>query len=1335
MSNIDKQTIEKIRDAVTIETIIGKFVTLRRSGSSFVGCCPFHGDTHPSMVVSPAKQRFKCFPCGAGGDVLEFVMKHENMSFTEALYFCANEAGIQIEKTELTPEERAKAKQTESLQIAIEAAAKLFEAHLPEAEKYMADRSFDIHSDLIRNFRIGYAPDGNVVGQDLVKNAYNPVYLRAVNVTKEGKYGDFDVFRDRIMFPFMDLKGNITGFSGRYITPKENTGKYVNTSDTQLFSKGRNLFGLYQAKGEIGRQKNAYLVEGQFDVLSMHASGVTNTIAGSGTALTTDQAKLIKRFTDTVTLVYDADKAGLNASLKNADVLLKEGLTVRCVAIPDGKDPDDISKEQKDKMPIWLKNRSTDFVNYFSDALLKADPSAELIPEAKEEVLTTICTLICNVNSETLRLTYIRDLAKKFDFNTELVHRKVKELLRKMPPVEQSEEIKPGIYGMEEIPELIKETGCCELTSDFDYFLQSYGDEPVVYIHDVPSPTDIQELRRICTRFKTTSQGMSVSKYGVESTYLTALLDMFKAGIQDIYVIYQIASDEEGSEDTTEREYTFVNAYLQMYGRFFTTAQLSDRTQYIERCAEVISLTDDSVRVVNFDTYHRLLGLTKAQLTEILKPYLAKRKSRMAINSQREDDEDESYDPDELPEYVENNPTYKEMYRSHKFYPKINKDGEPVCYMFQNDKGGHTQVGDFYMTPLLHILSDEEDKNKRVLKINRRYYKTPLFIEVPSKSLLKKTTIEEKLIMLEAVNFSNGEERHWTKIREYMSRQFVTCSEIDTYGNQQTDGFSRKEDNMFFAFANSIFHNVNGVPRIDYANDLGVVVHNGKNYYLPAFSTIYAGERSSDKYELISTLKYRDVPAEKQCSFEKWAALMDKVYSVNENGKWAILYAVMCAFRSNIHSIDRLFTAPFFMGPMSSGKTQIAISIRSLFISPKVPIFNLNIGTDAAMSTLMSTFRDVPVVLDEYNNKDISDLKFQALKGIVYDGDGRQKRKGTGGKEIENDKVYAPVVICGQETPQRDDNALMSRIVVCEVPKPHSERTTEEINRFQELKDIEDPDKCGLSNVLFQVLKLRGVVMDHYRDLKKKCEEELRAALPKGGGGDMVRITKTASLFLAMCKLLESYTELKLPFTYAQFFEIAKSKVISQVELISHTDKLATFFKSMDVMIDTRAIIEGRDFAIEQVDKVTIKQGGDEPSKAVALPAGTRVLFLRLSPIYTQFARSSYNSEESTQSTIEQNLRSNPAYIGVVNARRFKWYETVEVPRGGMEANEQGFDADKAQVDTLMVKRMEKREKSSSCFALNYETFVTYYDIDLERRSREDVKKENSESGEQDLPF
>lgn len=1332
---IDKQTIDRVKSALNIVDVIGEFVSLKKKGSNnYVGICPFHPDSHPSMTVSPARQTFKCFVCDKGGDVIAFVQEHENLSFAEALEWCARKAGIQIENKELTEEEVQKAKDIEAMRIALRAAGIFFRKHLPEAQHYLDQRGFILTDKVIKNFQIGYAPEGNLAHKELIQAGYSETILKKVGILAENerKY-IYDVFRDRIMFPFIDLNGNIIGFSGRFITPKENIGKYVNTGDTPVFKKGTQLFGLYQAKRAISRMTFAYLVEGQFDVMSLHAAGVENTVAGSGTAFTPEQIRLLSRFTQSVTLVYDPDPAGIKASLRICELFLRAGFSVQCVRLPEGKDPDNVASEEKDNTAKWLLNHRKDFPTYFADVFLDNNPVPD--PNEQEEVLNTICNLISCISSETSRLNHIRALADRFDMNTEILGRKVRDILRNLKDAPKQEELKPGVYGLDLIKDLRKEGQPCILTCDFSEFLNAYGDLPILLINGIPSATDIQEIRRECTFFTTDSYGLSINKDGDESEYLSALTMIYRAGMTNITVTLPAGEqepeeeeDEEGYNQEVQRfdkSFTFIKYYVLLHGKFLP-GYFGERTPFIERCADLISYADDSVRIVNLKFFYECLFLNKGAFNEILKPYLAKRKSRMAINAQRTDDDEEDYDPYQLPSYVDDNPEYKEMYRQCGFYPKLNKEGEPVCYMFRQEKEGHLQVADFFMTPLLHIYSDDKEANKRVLKINRRYYKNPLYIEVPSRALLKKATIEEELINLEAVNFTSGEEKHWTKIKEYMSRHFVTCYEIMTYGNQQSDGASRQESNMFFAFSNGIFHIVDEQARFDPVNELGVVTHNNKNYYLPAFSTIYAGSGyQSEKYELVSQLVYKDIPAEKQCSFERWASLMDQVYKINDNGKWAILFAIMCAFRSNIHNIDRLFTAPFFMGPMSSGKTQIAISIRSLFISPKIPIFNLNTGTLPALSSLLSTFRDVPAVLDEYNNKDIKDIIFQYLKGAVYDGDGRQKRKGTSGKEIEVEKIYAPVIICGQETPQRDDNALMSRIIVCEVPKPKN-RIPEEVQLFNELKDIEDPAKVGLSNVLFEILKLRPIVMDNFRALKQQCYDELKEALINAGEID--RLMKTASLFLATCKLIENYTDMKLPFTYKSFFKIACDKIKFQVELISKTDKLATFFKAMDVMIDSKAVREGRDFTIDTPDRVTIKLPGGE-KKEVTFPAGTRVLFLRLSPIYTQFARSSYNSEESTQSTIEQNLRSHPSYIGLIHARRFNWYDVVEVPRGGFVADENlPFQPEEGvKIDNTMVRKMEKQTTNSSCIALNYDIFRELYDIDLQRKPDDESQQELGE--------
>lgn len=1334
MSKIDPLQIQQVKEATDIVDVISSFLSLQRKGSGFVGICPFHDDRHPSMRVNPNKQTFKCFVCGAGGDVFEFLQQYEQMAFTEAVRWCAQRAGIQIEITEQTLEEVQKAQRMDAMRIAIETSAAFFQSHLPEAKAYLEKRGYAPDDNVLATFRVGYAPEGNMASKQLPAKGYSAELLKDVNVLAQGKYNTYDVFQDRIMFPFLDMQGRVIGFSGRYIIPKENTGKYVNTGNTPLFAKGNNVFGLYQAKKFITKFDNAYLVEGQFDVISMYAAGVCNVIAGSGTALTEQQIKLIHRFTSKITLVYDADKAGVEASLKNCEAMLRQGMNVSCIMLPDGKDPDNLATELKGETAVWLRNHTLDLVTYFCKVF---NPQKINDPVEKESRLELLCNLVSCVSSATLRYSYAHTLAECFAMDPLLVSRKIEDIVRNLPPApKDTAEMKPGIYGLDILPDMMRDSGSVHITDDFSEFLDKYGDIPQLYIHEQLSLQDIQELRRIVQHIDVESAAIHVNRQGEESPLMQAMAVCFRNGIQDIAVT--VASDdqpddlqsEEGDDyyrpEKQETTWTFINFYLFKYNQFFKNYHPYDYTPYIQRCAELISYADDSVRIVNLSQYTKWLELTKAQLQEILKPYLAKRKSRMAINAQRNDDDD-YYDPDTLPDYVEEEPMYKKMYNECRFYPKLNKEGVPVCYIFRNnDNKGHTLVGDFFMEPLLHIQSDDDEQNKRVLKINRRYYKNPLYIEVNSKALLKKSTIEERLIMLEAVNFTDGEEKHWTKIKEWMSRNFVTCSEVKVYGNQQQDGSSRKEDNMFFAFANGIYHQEEGRFQFSPVNELGVVTHNKKNYYLPAFSNIYAGSDKQDKYELISQLFYKDIAPEKQCSFSQWASLMNRVYKINDNGKWAILFAIMCAFRSNIHCIDRLFTAPFFMGPMSSGKTQIAISIRSLFVSPKVPIFNLNIGTDAAMSTLMGTFRDVPVVLDEYNNKDISDIKFQALKGIVYDGDGRQKRKGTSGKEIENDKVYAPVIICGQETPQRDDNALMSRIIVCEVPKPPTERTQEEIDIFNQLKEIEEN---GLSNVLVEILQIRTLVMDKFRDLKQECYKEIKHRL--ANTGEIDRLMKTASLFLATCRLIEEYTSLKLPFTYQEFFKIACDKIRFQVELISKTDKLATFFKVMDVMIDTQALIEGRDFQISTPGKITIKAPGGERQE-LPLSADTKVLFLRLSNIYTQYARSSYNSEASTQSTIEQNLRSNPAYLGLVNSKRFTWYATVEVPRGGIEDGSITDIPGTVSVDNTMVKKREKQETNSSCIALNYDIFRQLYDIDLQRTPATETKQSQEE---EPLPF
>lgn len=1293
---IEQKIIDKILSACNIVDVIGEYVTLTKKGVNHWGVCPFHTDRNPSMCVSPAKQIYKCFTCGEAGNAITFLQKHENMSYPEAIRYLGKKYNIDVPDKELSPEEQERIKTREAALIALKSASEKFRKNLlenTEAKAYMEHRGWAAGIDTTLDlFQAGYAENSwNSLLSSMQQAAYSKEVLLSSGLIAQGERGLYDVFRNRIVFPYFDLRGNIIGFTGRTIANDSKSSKYLNTSDTDVFKKGNALFGLYQAKQAIGQQDKVYFVEGQFDVLSFVRTGIRNTICGSGTALTPEQIKTITRFTSNITLIYDKDEAGQKASIKNIKQLLTVGAHVRAITLPEGEDPDSFARSIDEReLGIYLHNHEVDWVTYLHEI---HSPFFD-DPIKKNEALNFIAECIALIKEKSLKTTYTTKLSELFDIEINTVKSKIKSFSSTLPA--SSENMKPGFYGIEELKKTLPDTSeNCLITDNFHTFKELYGDSPVVYFLGIPSPDQIQELRRHVAYLQYTGTTSLTFDERIESEQLATLGNLFKSGLT-IYI------------DNYEKNLEFVEYYIRAYASAMEDKTGDIRTIYYGRCADIISSASEAAQSVMEKEWYTILKLNAKSYRELLKPYLTKKKSKHAMLQQRSFDDSLIFDdPDVVPDYVEENEEYRINYKRHGFYPLLNKENEPVSYMFKNPNGGgHTQVSDFYMIPLLHIYDTDSEYNKRVIKINRRYYKQPIYLEIKSKSLASMQSFEEILLNEEALNFENGEVKHFKKIRQAMSYKYIKCEELKTYGQQPEN---------FYAFSNAIFHEVDGNYRVDMTSDLGVATHNGINYYAPAYSQIYAGLRKdNDKYEQLRYFIYKDIPEGKRCTFERWAYLMDKVYQINDNGKWALIYAIMCAFRSDIHAIDRLFTALFIMGPTMSGKTQVAISIRSLYISPDMPAFNLNSGTDAAFFSLMEGFRDVPQVLEEYNNKDITDQKFQGLKSITYDGDGKQKRKGTGSKDIETSKVYSPVIILGQETPQRDDNALMNRVVVCEVPKKDGFSDEEKVI-FQELKDYE---KNGLCNILFEVLKLRPLVRMHYKDLQRQINKDLTASVlgASNKSGDMVRIINTVSLFLAMCKLMEEHApHLKLPFTYNEFYKIATKKVITQVEMISRTDKLAGFFKAVEVMINTKTILDGRDYAIDQPGKLTLKMPGNERREITMTPTHAKVLYLRLSTIHTLYAKSSYNNEDSSLSTIEANIRSNPAYIGVVNARRFKWKEVKEVPKGDLKEGE---------INNEMIRIMEDKNTTTSCIAMNYDLFRQYFDIDLERNQNEESSQE-----------
>lgn len=1269
---IAQDLVERLIDAADIVSVISESVKLEKKGINYMGCCPFHGDKNPSFSVSPSRKIYKCFSCDKAGNVISFLMNNEGLSFVEACRYLGQKYNIEIPEEKHTDEEEQKAAHKESVRIVLQAAMEWYQNKLRSsipATKFIKDRM--IKDEVCSDYLAGYAPKGWSELHDYLKGrGFDESFmLEADLIRKNSRGGYIDTFRDRIVFPFLDSHHRVVGFTGRTISG--DSVKYLNTGETLLFNKGSQIFGLQQARNEIVRQDCIIMCEGQFDVLSLHQNGVLNAVCGSSTALTETQRKILMRFSHNITLLYDGDRAGRAGAVKHIPELLADGFNVNVATLPDNMDPDEFCKTGINVM-MWIENNKTTFVKFLLNETYAECKDLGERSKALEYVYR--CISLCS--DKFMRNEAVKILAENTPAPTDEI---VAHIKAKRKEVKKPEEGKNGFMGIEEamaVDLAEEDDNIITLTDNWEVFSENLSINRCIYYHGEVTESDCQKLRTISNTILIENPVFKAS-INTENSVVDMLGRLFKMG----YTIQIYHKDATAS---------FIDWYVGGYGRMITEEEpTSDVIDiYVERCADMISFAGEATRTRSMDTWAKCLSMKGAQLKTIVKPFVAKRKDKRRAESDKLDVDAEilEIETETIPSYVEDSEEYSHMYKRFGFYPLLNKKGLPVSYMFKTDNGSHTRVSDFYMEPLLHIKSKDKEENKRVLKLNHLYFNRTVYVEWKSSVFSSMATFKDMLVNEGCFNFEGGDIRKYERIWQYMSYTFQQCTELKVFGQQQED---------FFAFSNAIIHMVDGEWKVEKTNNLGIVEHNGENYYSPAFSEIYAGERrDTDKYAQDRWLVYTDTPQSRQITFEKWASLMDRVYKINDNGKWAIIYAILCAFRSDIWPINRLFTSVFLIGSTQSGKTQIAISIRSLFIKPEAPSFNLNSGTDAAFFSVLERFRDVPQVMEEYNDEMISDAKFQGLKSVTYDGEGKQKRKSATSNDIDTSQVNAPVILLGQEAPQKDDNALTNRVVILEVPKHDYINDMEAQTIFNELKSIE---KDGLSYLLFDVLKMRKTVREYYPALQKNCARELmdrvRGSLKSG---EQTRIINTVSLFLAMVKLLEQHApHLKLPFTYEEFLKLAEEKVNTQVDMIARTDKLAQFFDTIDSLIDAGSVKFGRDYKIDTPRKVTLKGGAE-----YTVPADTKVLYMNIRNIHSMYARAKVGDKALTLTTLEVNLKSHPAYIGMVSNTRFKWWEEKIVPREG--SNE--------------VKRVvESYEKQTSAAVFDYSILRKYLELDFER--------------------
>ena len=486
---IPQETVNRILDAAQIVDVVGDFVTLKKRGANHMACCPFHNEKTPSFVVSPSKGIYKCFGCGKSGTAVGFIMEHESLSYVEALKYLARKYHIEVVEKEESAEEIASRQRNESLLLVSEYAGKFFQDSLqtPEGQAigYQYFKSRGLEDETIRKYGLGWAPVSRKALSDAARAAgYKEEFL--VETGLSIKYDDgrlVDRFFDRVIFPIHSVSGRVIAFGGRTLKTDKSVAKYVNSPETEIYVKSRSLYGIWFAKNEMSRQDKCILVEGYLDVLSMHQLGITNVVASSGTSLTVEQIRLIRKFTSNVTIIYDGDGAGIKAALRGIGLVLKEGLNVKVVLLPEGQDPDDFARRHTlEEVQDHIARNEQDFISFKTDLLLGEAGSD---PLKRATLINDVADTISLIPDAVKRAVYVQACASKFEIDEQILTDRVSRSRTDMLLAEQKE--KERARQREESRASVQQQAAGDVPPpSYDDYIPSDYDEPLPDVPVVP---------------------------------------------------------------------------------------------------------------------------------------------------------------------------------------------------------------------------------------------------------------------------------------------------------------------------------------------------------------------------------------------------------------------------------------------------------------------------------------------------------------------------------------------------------------------------------------------------------------------------------------------------------------------------------------------------------------------------------------------------------------------------------------------------------------------------------------------------------------------------------
>ncbi len=572
---ISKNTIDKVFDTARVEEVIGDFVQLKKAGSNFKGLSPFADEKSPSFMVSPVKQIWKDFSTGKGGNAISFLMEHEHYSYPEAIRYLAKKYNIEIEETEQSDEQKEQQNERESMYLVSEYARNYFHDILLNTQKgkaiglsYFKERGFT--NETIETFELGYGlDDWSAFTDTAIKKGYQLEFLEKTGLTIVKENKQFDRFRGRVLFPIHSMSGRVLGFGGRILSSEAKAAKYLNSPESEIYHKSKVLYGIYHAKQTIAKEDNCYLVEGYTDVISFYQTGIKNVVASSGTALTSDQIRLVNRLTQNITVLFDGDAAGIRASIRGIDLILEQGMNVKVVAFPEGEDPDSFAKNHSlEELQTYLKEHAQDFIQFKVSLLMD---EAQNDPVKKAALIRDIVVSISKIPNNIQREIYVQECSRIMDISEKVLFSELAQLSKrelrdasKRPAQQKDEASFEVVKGKPK--ELKKVDQLNRLEKKLIEILLLYGDKEVDFTDFVEVEDDEGNVKIVKEDYQNTvSKEIYLHLHDDEIEFSNAVF-------QKIYyhIIHQLNQDEQVNIDT------FINSEDEEIGQAVTDILMDD---------------------------------------------------------------------------------------------------------------------------------------------------------------------------------------------------------------------------------------------------------------------------------------------------------------------------------------------------------------------------------------------------------------------------------------------------------------------------------------------------------------------------------------------------------------------------------------------------------------------------------------------------------------------------------------------------------------------------------------------------------------------------------------